>query len=216
MKKYLFLSANLTTMAIFLSACTIDTTSGAHDKALIGAGTGAAVGALIGNAVGDDKAKSTRNGALIGAVVGGIIGNDLDKQEAELRDGLSGSGASIVNTGDRLIVTLPEAITFPVNGTTVKSSLQAPLAQISRSLNAYPKTIAQVVGHTDNAGTSSYNQMLSESRARAVANILIGAGTPSSRVSVVGRGEQSPVASNATDAGRQANRRVEINIVPTQ
>ena len=204
----------LSATAILLSGCVQE--DGTRNNLALGAGAGAAIGGVIGNVIGDDKSKSTRNGALIGGVVGAIVGNELEKQENELRNNLNGTGASIVNTGDRLVVTLPEAITFPTGSSEVKSSLYGPLSQIARSLNSYPNTIAQVVGHTDNVGDASYNQGLSERRANAVANILKSSGTPASRVTVVGRGLNAPIASNSTAAGRQANRRVEINIIPVQ
>ncbi len=205
---------SLSATAILLSGCVQE--DGTRNNVAIGAGAGAALGGVIGNVIGDDKAKSTRNGAIIGGLVGAVVGNELEKQEAELRNNLSGTGASIVNTGDRLVVTLPEAITFATASAEVKSSLYSPLAEIATSLNNYPNTIAQIVGHTDNVGDASYNQALSERRANAVANILKNSGTPSSRVTVLGQGENTPIASNDTEAGRQANRRVEINIIPVQ
>ena len=204
----------LSVSAMTLAGCMQE--DGTRNNIVVGAGTGAAVGGILGRAVAKDKAAGTRNGAILGAVVGGVIGNELEKQEAELKAQMGGSGASIVNTGDRLVVTLPEAITFPTNGTDVKSSLYGPLATIAKSLNNYPNTIAQVVGHTDTVGDTYYNQNLSEQRARSVASLLVNGGVSSSRVTTVGRGETSPIASNDTEAGRQANRRVEINIIPTQ
>lgn len=205
---------SISVLGLLLSGCV--QADGTSNKTVIGAGTGAIIGGLLGKAVGDDEKKATRNGALLGGAVGALVGNELDKQEAELRSGLSGSGASIVNNGDRLVVTLPEAITFATGSSEVKSSLYNPLAQIAASLNNYPNTIAQIVGHTDNVGSNGYNQALSERRAGAVASILKNAGTASSRVSIVGRGESAPIASNGDAAGRQANRRVEINIIPVQ
>ncbi len=67
-----------------------------------------------------------------------------------------------------------------------------------------------VVGHTDSTGPSAYNKKLSERRAQAVANYLISAGVPSAKVTVSGKGESAPAASNATRKGRAQNRRVVI------
>ncbi|MEO1562655.1 MAG: OmpA family protein [Pseudomonadota bacterium] len=179
--------------------------------------TGAAVGAAVGAGVqilrGEDAGGVVR-GAVVGGVVGGALGNQLDRQEAELREQLNGTGARIVNTGSELIVTLPEAITFDVDSTFVRPSIQSALADLSRSINDYPNTIVDVVGHTDSTGTNSYNQNLSKRRADAVASQLIGHGVPSNRIRSFGRGETAPIASNATPEGRQANRRVEIIITP--
>jgi outer membrane protein OmpA-like peptidoglycan-associated protein len=72
------------------------------------------------------------------------------------------------------------------------------------------------VGHTDSTGEDSYNQSLSERRADAARNYLVGAGLESDRVRALGRGEMEPLDTNDTDAGRQANRRVEIAIFASE
>ena len=81
-----------------------------NQNAIGGAIAGAVGGAVAGNIIGEEK--STRRGALLGAIAGGAIGANLDRQEAALRNQIGGSGALIQNTGEQLIVTLPEAITF--------------------------------------------------------------------------------------------------------
>ncbi len=76
------------------------------------------------------------------------------------------------------------------------------------------KTITgvKVVGHTDSRGSVAYNQRLSERRAASVRNYLVQMGIPASMITAFGEGEMNPVASNATKAGRQQNRRVNITI----
>ncbi|HIF11009.1 MAG TPA: OmpA family protein, partial [Sneathiellales bacterium] len=170
-----------------------------------GASVGAVLGGLLGRAVSDDKGKGTIIGGLIGGAIGGAIGSDLDAQEAALRESMGGS-VSIINTGTQLIVSLPEEITFATNSAVVKYSLVADLNTLAASMNAYPNTMIEVVGHTDNTGTSAYNQALSEQRARAVRGILINIVNPN-RVLAYGVGKTRPVASNSSSAGRQANRR---------
>ncbi len=213
MKLTKYITSTLITSALFLGACA--NPDGTTSKTSIGAGVGAVVGGILGANVAEDERKGAVTGAIIGGVSGALIGNDLERQEDELRQNLAGSGAQIVNTGDRLVVVLPEAITFAVDSTQVKSSLLRPLSQIATSLNNYPNTVVQVVGHTDNTGSSSYNQSLSERRASAVASILSQNGVAQSRLTRVGFGESQPIASNDTAAGREANRRVEINIFQT-
>lgn len=183
-----------------------------------GAAIGAAVGALAGIATGDTSEARARRavvGAALGAGAGGVIGYQLDKQEAELRAQM-GSNVGIVNTGDRLIVTMPQDILFATDSATLSGGLQADLRTLAASLGRYPASRVDVVGHTDNVGDAGYNQSLSERRARAVASVLISSGVPSSRVNAYGRGETTPVANNLTDQGRRQNRRVEIVIIPTQ
>ena len=81
-------------------------------------------------------------------------------------------------------------------------------------LTQYEQTYVDVYGHTDSSGSDAYNQGLSERRAAAVADYLSSHGVQSARLGTRGFGETQPVASNATEDGRAANRRVEIKIVP--
>ena len=209
---YKTLSVIALASAVTLAGCT--NPDGTAYNTGTGAGVGAVVGGLFGRAVSDDKAAGTIIGGVIGGAIGGAIGADLDRQEAALRASM-GDSVSIINTGSQLIVSLPESITFATNSAVVKSSLVSNLNTLAHSMNDYPNTTIEVVGHTDNTGTSAYNQALSEQRARAVRGILINTVTPS-RVVAYGVGETRPVASNASAEGRQANRRVEIFITPNR
>ncbi len=196
--------------SLVLAGCT--NPDGTTNNTNTGIGIGAVLGGLIGNSVTNDGT-GTIVGAAIGGAIGGAIGADLDKQEQELRAAL-GNDVGIVNTGSQLIVSLPEAITFATDSAVVKSSVLDDLAKLAASMNQYPETRIEVVGHTDNTGTVAYNQALSEQRARAVRGILVSDGVNGSRIIARGVGETQPIASNGTAAGRQANRRVEIYIIP--
>ena len=215
-KTSLFLSA---ASLIAITACApLNDPNNPNRQAQTGALIGAGVGALAGAAAGNDPEERRRNaaaGALIGAAGGAIVGNELDKQEAELRQQIGNNNIDIQNTGDRLIVTLPQNILFATDSTAVSPSIQGDLIAVARNLQQYPDTNVQVIGHTDNTGDASYNQGLSQRRAQAVASILTSNGVPSFRVSSIGRGEDQPVASNLTPEGRAQNRRVEIVILPT-
>lgn len=204
---------------IAITACApLNDPNNPNRQAQTGALIGAGVGALAGAAAGNDPEERRRNaaaGALIGAVGGAIVGNELDKQEAALRQQIGNNNIDIQNTGDRLIVTLPQNILFATDSTAVSPSIQGDLIAVARNLQQYPDTNVQVIGHTDNTGDASYNQGLSQRRAQAVASILTSNGVPSFRVSSIGRGEDQPVASNLTPEGRAQNRRVEIVILPT-
>ncbi|QFT61424.1 OmpA family protein [Roseivivax sp. THAF30] len=204
---------------IAITACApLNDPNNPNRQAQTGALIGAGVGALAGAAAGNDPEERRRNaaaGALIGAAGGAIVGNELDKQEAALRQQIGNNNIDIQNTGDRLIVTLPQNILFATDSTAVSPSIQGDLIAVARNLQQYPDTNVQVIGHTDNTGDASYNQGLSQRRAQAVASILTSNGVPSFRVSSIGRGEDQPVASNLTPEGRAQNRRVEIVILPT-
>ena len=180
--------------------------------ALIGAGTGALIGAL---SKGDgNRADGALKGAVVGGAIGAGIGYSLDKQEADLRAQLGNDNVQITNTGDRLIVTLPQDILFATDSFAVRPDLQSDLRAVAGNLAQYPNSTVQVVGHTDSDGEAAYNQQLSERRANAVAQVLLNAGVGSARVQAVGRGETQPVASNLNASGKAQNRRVEIVILP--
>ncbi len=199
-----------------LAACTDPaqlgdgTRNNTQSGALIGAGVGAVAGQIIG---GDTKA--TVIGAALGTAVGAAAGYNLDQQEAELRQNLNNEDVQITNTGDSLIVTMPQDLLFETDSAAVRPDLQQDLFTVAGSLQQYPQSSIQVIGHTDSDGAADYNQRLSERRAGGVSSVLINAGVPADRVQPVGMGENQPIASNLDDAGKAQNRRVEIVIVPT-
>lgn len=179
---------------------------------------GTLVGGILGSAVsGDgDKRKGAIIGATLGAGAGALIGNNLDQQEADLRRDIGNSQAQITNTGDSIVVTMPQDILFATNSASLRSDLRRDLNAIAGNLLAYPNSTIQIVGHTDNTGSAAFNQDLSEQRALAVANVLINGGVPGQRIDAVGMGESQPKASNLTPEGRAQNRRVDIIIRPTR
>lgn len=175
---------------------------------------GALVGAGLGALASDDNTRGAIIGAAVGATAGGLIGSELDKQAAELRSELANDGITVTNTGDSLIVSVPQDITFDTDSFSVRPSLQSDLGRVADNLVKYPNSSVQIVGHTDSEGAADYNQGLSERRADAVANILMDGGVAPARVTSIGRGEEQPVASNLTPEGRAQNRRVDIIVVP--
>ena len=182
-----------------------------RNGALIGAGVGAATGALVGSG---NRTGEVLAGAAIGAAVGGGIGQQLDRQAADLRNQLGDERITIQNTGNELIVNLPQDILFATGSDSLRPDLQSDLRALAGNLQQYPNTTVQVIGHTDSDGTAAFNQDLSERRARTVAGVLIGQGVQSFRIVPIGRGEAQPIASNQTVDGKQRNRRVEIVITP--
>ncbi len=180
---------------------------------------GALIGGLLGAGVGaiasDKKGKGAIIGGLAGASVGAAIGYSLDKQEAELRQQLENEDIRITNTGDRLIVTMPQDLLFDTDSARLNRGLRSDLRKVASSLQQYPQSTVQVIGHTDNTGTAAYNQDLSVRRANAVADVLTNNGVPFNRINAFGRGEDQPIASNLTEEGKAQNRRVEIVILPT-
>lgn len=204
------------TGALILGACTQPYQSNNPNRdtgALIGAGAGAAIGALVKDD--GDRGDGALIGAVVGSAIGAGIGYSLDRQEADLRRQIDNDNVVITNTGDRLIVNLPQDILFATDSFAVRPDLRSDLVAVAGNLQQYPQSTIQIVGHTDSDGDASYNQQLSERRASAVAGVLLDAGVPGQRIRTVGRGEAEPVASNLNAAGKAQNRRVEIIIVPT-
>jgi outer membrane protein OmpA-like peptidoglycan-associated protein len=187
-------------------------------KTTTGAAIGVGLGVIAGLISGDDSKERKQNaikGALIGGAGGAVVGNVLDKQAAELQKSLGNDRVTITNTGDRLIVSLPQDITFASDSATLSSGIQSDLNAVATNLQSYPNSTVQVIGHTDSTGEAGYNQNLSVQRANSVVNVLAGAGVSFTRLQGIGRGEDQPVASNLTEEGKAQNRRVEIVILPT-
>ena len=182
-------------------------------KTGIGAGIGAAAGAAIGQVIGKDT-KGTLIGTAGGAAVGAAIGNIFDRQEKELKDKLQGTGVDVKRTGEGEIkLTAPENITFDTNSYVVKPQFRKTLDSVATVLNTYPDSTIVVSGHTDTTGTDAINNPLSVNRASSVASYLESQGISTSRITSRGYGSKQPIASNATEAGRAQNRRVEIAII---
>ena len=153
-------------------------------------------------------------GGVGGAVGGYLLGAYMDAQEKKLREQTAGTGVDVVREGDELLLRMPSGITFATDQATVQPQFQTTLDQVASTLAEYPKTMIDVLGHTDSDGSEAYNQSLSERRAQAVANYLGRRGVDPIRMATMGYGETRPVASNETAAGKAQNRRVEIKIVP--
>lgn len=184
-------------------------TSGAIIGGLIGAG----LGSLTGSGSTDRRQKAMV-GAGIGALAGGLIGDYMDKQEAELRRQLAGTGVSITRNGNNLTLNMPGDITFATDSSELSDRALNTLDGVGIILAKYNRTLIDVTGHTDNVGARNYNYQLSEKRARSVAGYLKEGGVMDQRILIYGRGPDQPAASNNTAAGRQANRRVTIELVP--
>ena len=185
-------------------------------RAKNGAIVGGMLGALAGaTRSGDDKLGKAVVGGVLGAALGGAIGSTLDKQAADLRSSIGNSNISVTNNGQYLVVNMPQDVLFATDSATLRPDLTYDLRAVAGSLNRYPDSSVEVIGHTDNSGAAAYNQDLSQRRATSVAQVLRDAGVQGNRLAAYGRGEDQPVASNLTPEGRAANRRVEIIIRPS-
>lgn len=183
------------------------TTQGAVLGSLAGAGAG-----VLAAGEGDNLAGGLI-GAAVGGLAGGLIGHYLDNQAREI-DAIP--DATVERQPDRLLVTFPGDTLFDSGSATIAPGAAQRLQSLARTLGQYPASEVVVRGYTDSVGSEASNLRLSEDRANNVRNHLVHAGVSPSRITAMGFGEEFPVASNATDAGRLQNRRVEIEIVPQQ
>lgn len=188
-------------------------TTSATYGALIGAGAGAAIGMISGG-----DAKQRRQRALIGAGVGGLaggaVGAYMDKQEDELRRVMRDSGVTVTRKGDDIILNMPGHVTFRTDSADLNAQFFKVLDGVALVAKKYDKTIIEVAGHTDSTGAADYNRQLSQRRATSVADYLVSRGVAQARIMTAGGGEDHPIASNATEQGRSANRRVEVTLAP--
>jgi outer membrane protein OmpA-like peptidoglycan-associated protein len=179
-----------------------------RDNTVKGAGIGAAVGAAVALATGEREADEVLARAAIGAVGGAGIGAYMDHQEEKLAR-IPGTTVERVEN-DVLIVRFDSDVLFDVDSAALRPAGLDTLRQVGDVLSEYGKTAVVIQGHTDSTGGEAHNQDLSERRAQAARNHLIGRGINAERIVAIGFGEGRPIASNDTAADRQRNRRVEI------
>ncbi|MHC1738876.1 MAG: OmpA family protein [Ignavibacteriaceae bacterium] len=193
-------------VSIFLYGCSASNTV---KGGVIGGVSGGVVGGVIGH-----YSDNTVLGAIIGAAIGGtagaLIGNYMDNQADEMRNDVS--GATIERVGEGIKITFDSGILFKTNSSALEYQAKSNIDKLAVILNKYPDTNILVTGHTDSDGTDEYNQNLSEQRAKSVADYTKMLGVDSYRFSIIGLGENEPVASNESQEGKHQNRRVEIAI----
>src|SRR6266446_3685336 len=206
--------------ATFITGCqTIDPytgekkTASATFGALIGAGAGAAIGMISGH---DAKQRRQRAliGAGVGALAGGAVGGYMDKQENELRAQMRDSGVTVTRKGEDIVLNMPGNITFRTGSADLNAQFFKVLDGVALVAKKYDKTIIEIAGHTDNVGGADFNKQLSQRRASAVAQYLMSKGVSEPRIMTAAGGEEHPIASNSTEQGRAANRRVEVTLAP--
>lgn len=186
--------------------------------AALGSATGAIAGALIGS-LGGNAGRGALIGAVGGALAGGMAGAYMEEQKRDFERALTheiSRGMIRVRAlpNDELLVGMTGATTFEVDSDRIQPGFYSTLDTIAAIVKRYGKTELIIAGHTDNTGSTAYNQQLSEERAQSVSRYLMQRGVLPQRIRAAGYGEERPIASNATERGRRINRRVDILIVP--
>ena len=208
-------------------------TSTTLKRAVIGAAAGAAIGYGLEKQEEKERARSsvtpapstsnnvttasqpTVTPAPVQAVSTATL-QDFNEQQDDLSIAMEGTGATVLNNGDHILVNLPGGLTFDSGSVDLNSDARETLSRLAGSLNRYPNSMVDAVGHTDASGGADANQALSARRANAVARVLMEYGVTSDRLRAYGRGEWEPLARNDTEYGRALNRRVEIMVYPQQ
>ena len=203
-----------TTLTVLAAAALLAGCQNVSNRTLGTTAGGAIIGAGIGTMAGGDDKRNAAIGAVVGGLAGAAVGVYMDRQEAALREQTEGTGIEVQRVGDQIALNMPSGITFDVNSASIKGDFYGPLDEVSTTLLEYPKTAIDVVGHASSDGDDAYNQALSERRANSVSSYLVNSGVQSVRLTAFGLGETQPIADNSTQAGRAANRRVEILLTP--
>jgi outer membrane protein OmpA-like peptidoglycan-associated protein len=176
-----------------------------------GAATGAAIGAILGG--GEGAWKGAAIGAAVGGIGGSLIGNYMDKQAREMQSVLDRQDA-LERRGEEIYMSLASDILFTSGSAALAPGADDKLREVAGILQQYPRTMIEIVGHTDSVGAETSNQTLSERRAVSVKDALVRNGVSPARIVTRGAGELRPLADNSTPEGRARNRRVDLTIRP--
>lgn len=195
-----------------------------------GTAVGAGAGAVIGKQLGGDTGLII--GALVGGGIGYLIGNEIDTRRENLaklaqEEKIEVVSQNIVQSNNQFVSqdsnekvdsknVIGDSFTvfsneeqFAVNSSNLSQKSEKVFSKVANEYRNSDKKIL-IIGHTDDSGNSSYNQKLSEDRAKNVGNIFSLNGVKKSNIYYLGAGENNPIANNNTTLGATKNRRVEI------
>jgi outer membrane protein OmpA-like peptidoglycan-associated protein len=207
----------LVASALALTACATDPVTGQaiYGNTARGAGIGALAGAVGGALAGGDDKRNILVGAAVGALAGGAIGRYMDGQEEDMRRAVANSGIGLQRQGDNIVLVMPSDVTFSKGSAQLDPAFTSVLDKVAQSLNLYPKTTIDIVGHASTEGDAQSNLDLSYRRAEAVRMYLQGRSVLPQRMATGGMGESQPiVVPDDTEAKRSTNRRVQITLRP--
>jgi outer membrane protein OmpA-like peptidoglycan-associated protein len=204
--------------ALALGACATDPVTG---EAIWGnTGKGAAIGAIAGGIggvfAGGNDGRNIAVGAAVGALTGAAVGRYMDGQEEDMRRKVAASGIGVQRMPDGSIqLVMPSDVTFSKGSATLDPTFMPTLDKVAQSLNLYPKTTIDIVGHASTEGSDQTNLDLSYARAESVRVYLQGKGVLGQRIATGGMGEKQPlVFPDDTEAKRSQNRRVVVTLRP--
>ncbi|MCT7431736.1 OmpA family protein [Aliarcobacter cryaerophilus] len=195
-----------------------------------GTAIGAGAGAVIGKQLGGDAGLVI--GALVGGGIGYLIGNEIDTRRENLaklskEEKIEVVSQNIVQNDNQVLsqnsnekvdsknvigdsfTVFSDEEQFALNSSNLSKKSEQVFGKIANEYKNSDKKIL-IIGHTDDSGNSSYNQKLSEDRAKNVGDIFSKNGVKKSNIYFLGAGENNPIANNNTIEGASKNRRVEI------
>jgi outer membrane protein OmpA-like peptidoglycan-associated protein len=207
----------LAASVLALSACATDPVTGQsiYGNTARGAGIGAIVGGLGGLFAGGNDGRNAAVGAAVGALAGAGVGRYMDGQEEDMRRKVASSGIGIQRIGDRIELVMPSDVTFSKGSAQLDPAFTPVLDKVAESLNLYPKTTIDIIGHASTEGSDQANLDLSYRRAEAVRMYLQGRSVLGQRMATGGLGETQPlVFPDDTEGKRSQNRRVQVVLRP--
>lgn len=209
MKKVLVIA-----VAVALAGCAADDP---NKRTKTGAAIGAVAGAVLGHQL--DGRSGRYAGAAVGALAGAGVGHYMDNQQKEFDTALAteqrNNDIEIQRLKDETLkIDISSEVSFDFGSAAIKPAFRTTLDKVADVLKRYDRSVVHVVGHTDSVGSDAYNQRLSEQRAQSVIDYFASVGVARDRLRAEGRGETEPRDSNASEAGRQLNRRVEVFVKP--
>jgi outer membrane protein OmpA-like peptidoglycan-associated protein len=213
MKRALLIVAS----ALALSACATDPVTGQaiYGNTARGAAIGAIVGGIGGVFAGGNDGRNAAVGAAVGALAGAGVGRYMDGQEEDMRRAVANSGIGVQRVGDRIELVMPSDVTFSQGSAQLDPSFIPVLDKVAQSLNLYPKTTIDIIGHASTEGADQTNLDLSYRRAETVRMYLQGRSVLPQRMATGGLGETQPlVFPDNTEAKRSQNRRVQVVLRP--
>src|SRR6218665_2378487 len=178
------------TAALALGACATDPVTG--ESIWGNTGRGAAIGAIVGGIggvfAGGNDGRNAAVGAAVGALAGAGVGRYMDGQEEDMRRKVASSGIGLQRQGDNVVLVMPSDVTFSKGSSTLDAQFTPVLSKVAESLNLYPKTTIDIVGHASTEGEAQANLDLSYRRAESVRVYLQGAGGLPQRMATRGPG----------------------------
>lgn len=214
MKQVIMKKVVIVAVAAALAGCATDDP---NKRAKTGAAIGAVAGAVLGHQL--DGRSGRYAGAAVGALAGAGVGHYMDNQQKEFDTALAeeqrNNDIEIQRLKDETLkIDISSEVSFDFGSAAIKPAFRTTLDKVADVLKRYDRSVVHVVGHTDSVGSDAYNQRLSEQRAQSVIDYFASVGVSRDRLRAEGRGETEPRDSNATEAGRQLNRRVEVFVKP--